>query len=200
MGYGAGGCDRDPARVKILQKAKSLGVRFVSFRSLLGIGRMQVLVLALPRAELGDLRVPLVLCPSQGDTCWRGWASLAHLCRVTGLPSSSPCLKQPPGEPRRHFRSCWELLASKQTQNLSPCATALLQRHLPGAIGTVGTAGLARDRPGTAAAASPAPILHRAGCFQLLSPGAWLLPRTSVWQSRRPAKEPCVASGAGGER
>uniref|UniRef100_A0A8B9BH56 ArfGAP with SH3 domain, ankyrin repeat and PH domain 3 n=1 Tax=Anser brachyrhynchus TaxID=132585 RepID=A0A8B9BH56_9AVES len=152
---------------------------------------MQVLVLALPRAELGDLLVPLVLCPSQGDTCWRGWASLAHLCRVTGLPSSSPCLKQPPGEPWRHFRSCWELLASKQTQNLSPCATALLQRHLPGAIGTVGTAGLARDRPGTAAAASPAPILHGAGCFQLLSPGAWLLPRTSVWQSRRPAKEPC---------
>lgn len=55
-----------------------------------------------------------------------------------------------------------------------------------------------RDRGDRGAAASPAPLLHGAGCFQLLSPGAWLLPRTSVWQSRHPAKEPCVASRAGG--
>lgn len=137
--------------------------------------------------------------PIPGDTCW---ARLAHPCCVTGMPSSSPCFKQPPGEPRRHFRSCWGLLASKQTlpPTLSPRATASLQRHLPGAVGTVGTAGLRhpQHRSCTGPGASSSCPRELGCCPAHLCGRAGTRPRSPVWPAGRGERPPPSLGSADG--
>lgn len=196
-GHGAGGCSQDPAWVRGCRKlCPILRVGFVPLRSLLGMGRMQILVLVLPcwgpLCASGAVPIP-------GDT---SWARLAHPCCVTGMPSSSPCFKQPRGEPRRHFHSCWGLLASKQTlpPTLSPRATASLRRHLPGAVGTVGTAGLRhpQHRSCTGPGASSSCPRELGCCPAHLCGRAGTRPRSPVWPAGRGERPPPSLGSADG--
>lgn len=187
-GHGAGGCSQDPAWVRGCRKLfPILRVGFGPFRSLLGIGRVQILVLDLPCVQLGTF-VRLGCCAHPGGHVL-GTAGASVLRHGDAVLLS--LLQTTPGRATEAFS---QLLGAARFQtDAAPNPLTPRHRLAPASPPRGG-----RDRGDRGAAASPAPILHGAGCFQLLSPGAWLLPRTSVWQSRHPAKEPCVASRAGG--